>query len=413
MATAGTIVRDRKTGQFSVLGNDGSRTPFSTLEEAREHRSQNFPEIARTFAPESSREFGQTFMREAGGGFQQLKRGVLQATTGLPSPEAGLARPPKLEEVADLPVGALRMAGAIPAELGVQAGRLSEFVGPKLGASNEVSRRVGQVANLLTQLIPTPGKGLPQLIKEGVQNVRPFVRGLFNKSAGGGAFREMSERGTRIIQRPPSIPQGIEEGIDIMQESGRGFLRAERQLSTEINKIIGDSINAIPETALRSNEATRNAAREALNIMGSGAKRGEFTRPTERLAGKIEEFTTRAADIPEPTDVITQQLTSVVEGAGESSIQTLDELRKVVGEAIGIVSKRGDRRAGLALRKVLDGIRKDTGRFTDEFPTAVKNLRKGHQRFRQEIVPLRRFSGLQPSQIVDEVMSKTPEELIS
>jgi len=363
----GTIVRNRETGQFSVLGNDGSRTPFSSLEEAREHRSQNFPEIARTFAPESSRKFGRTLKREAGGGFQQLKRGVLQATTGLPSPEAGLARPPKLEEVADLPIGALRMAGAIPAELGVQAGRLSEFVGPKLGASDEVSRRVGQVANLLTQLIPTPGRGLPQLIKEGVQNVKPFVRNLIKRQPEGGIFRSMSQQSTRAIQQPPQLPQDIEGAIDLMEGSGKGFLKAERQLSTEINKIIGDSINAIPETALRSNEATRNAAREALGIMGSGAKRGEFTRPTERLAGKIEEFTTRAADIPEPTDAITQQLTSVVEGAGKSSIQTLDELRKVVGEAIGIVSKRGDRRAGLALRKVLDGIRKDMGSFADEF----------------------------------------------
>ena len=420
---AGDITRNKTTGQLSVVEKNGVRTPFDTIEAARTYRSQKFPEPARTFQPESQRELGATFGREFKGGLKQVGAGIVRATVppGLPRPFG--VESPTLANAFDIPLGALRVAGALPAELGVQTGRAIETIGPRLGLSEGVSRKAGQVGNLATQLIPTPGKNIPGLTKDFIKNMRPFVRAILRKEPSGGLFRQMTQRGARKFQQGPGLPEDIEQSFDFVTKGGTALRKAERDLSSQVSQTIQTNMGKIPDDLLRPSTTIRRSTEEALEILGTRAKQGKFVTPSEAKTRAVQRFVTpKPPKIPEPSGLldargnpilpdIPPEVLETLQSGRPLSIQTMDELRKVVGSAIGRAREVGDRRTVKALGKVLFGIKRDMVRFADEFPEEVRGIAKAFETFKTRVIPLREFSGLQPSQITKKLFRAAPEEI--
>ena len=95
------------------------------------------------------------------------------------------------------------------------------------------------------------------------------------------------------------------------------------------------------------------------------------------------------------------------------SIRALDEYRKSVGTAIGRLrgAQNPNHREILALGGVYKALQKDMSQFGDVYPTQIKNLQSAWSRFSNEVIPLRSFEKLDPSQIVNKVFSSTPERI--
>ena len=416
----GTITREGK--QLFVAEPGGRFTPFNTIEEARQYRAKNYPEPARIFQPESQRELGATFGREFGGGLKQVGRGIIRATTP-PFIDPPGVEPQTLANAFDIPVGAGRVAGATLAEGGVQIGRALEFTGSKLGLSEGASRKVGQLGNLITQLIGTPGKNIPGLTRDFIRNVRPFVRAIFKKEPTGGLFRGMSQRVARTFQRSPNLPRDIEERFDFVTKGGETLQAVEKGLSKQVSDTIQSNMGNIPEGLLKPSTTIRRATERALEVLGVRARQGKFVTPTQAKTRAVQRFVTpKPPKLPEPSGLvdaqgnpivsaIPPQVMEVLQSGRPLSIQTMDELRKVVGEAIGQAKRGGDRRAVKALGMVLGGIKRDMVRFAGEFPTEVREIFKAFGVFGKKVVPLRQFSGLNPSQTIKALSAADPEDI--
>jgi hypothetical protein len=444
---------------------------FKTVEEARvlakSHKEslksgQSLPDKLRQTLP-SSFPFA-TLAREAIGGAKQLYGGI-ESNVGLLK-EQIVDRPwfetsiPQMEKdfvrgvtaKKDIAQGGLRVLGAVPAELGTQAETVITAIGRQLGLSRNINKSIGTTANILASIISTGGQdafmkrsvGFLKYIKD-LERTMPFpwnwAKGLptlgsfgqrYAKGEGktGGAFRTRAlEEARKRGQEVPKV-RTLEEGIEFRRATGGAIQQAERKVTKEISDIIELNLKAIPTSAVRPASNTLKATKAAARILGIEVKEGVFPlgvgeiskrvrkrvsqpkqiRYKQRIKKRIDKYTV-THDVG--YSIEDREISRILQGPKNMSIRALDEYRKSVGTAIGRLrgASNPDHRAISALGGVYKGLQKDMSQFGDVYPTQIKNLQSAWSRFSNEVVPLRSFEKLDPSQIVNKVFSSTPERI--
>jgi hypothetical protein len=417
---------------------------------------------------------GKLGLRQMGQGARNMTRATSMAIPiiegDLTGPRVTTPAMRSLQGSAQLGAGILRTSSALTAApVGEAVDQLLQAVLTTLGMSPERARVVGGVGNVGSQLI-TPGavpkvplgrlRNLPlirRLIKDNMDPVERAVRSTFLDEFGTkfpprrDAFIFKENFGIELNKldrgRSEAVTSMIREAEDMIPPNA---FRDPTNTRSAILSIIRPGSVRTPSPRgrrtvserIRPDEPTQTTVTQAQQDVGrsesvrtrfeegeeferiesvtqdtginapfaAGRVRGAAEREASALRRTIGGLSKREVDQLTELGINPDLLQDFTEN--QVDFFTLNQLRRDVGDALSSAKKARvlSRSEEAQLSNIYSAIRKDMNSFSDEFPEAVDQYNKGLQRFRDEVVPIRRFT--KPylnSQISDRILSAPAE----
>jgi len=398
--------------------------------------------------------FIKTFLGELGAGATQVGKGIVSITA--PPPTAGEALE-RARAVAEAPIGALRMIGALPVATSVKTAELIERQSIAAGLAPGPAKTVADTSGMLAALF------MPQKIVIGPYRfvANQIRRGLLAARGGARAVLGPIIRATQRQTGTTSLGAG--------EDTINAIAAKDTELRTRVGSLIEGGLKQVPTNVTRPLTPLKAAVDDALGplrqvegVLPSGVeskigKLKNFIKGRQRAAdvaakeaGEAKLAEMSADDLLDAIDDImleasasgggplagSQRVINGVIGAIRESITeagaagiTMRETRNLtqrLNTVIQATRGRAQRRDMAKLFKVRDGLEKQLESFALEvvaggakFPQAVAMVKEGVRIMRDEVGPIFARGGViegvtrnrTGSEIVDRLMKTTPERL--